>query len=213
MNSELRSEYLKALGIPQWVARAARADSPGDAWSELGATVRVCTRCGLSNTRTHAVFGSGPRRADWLIVGDAPGPEEDIQGEPFQGRAGQLLVAMLRAIGLAREEVFLTNVLKCRPPANRDATAAEAAECLPYLERQIEELQPKILLAVGRLAAQQLLQTELTLGSLRQKAHAFGVRRLPMIVTFHPGYLLSTPADKRKTWEDLKFAREVLRRG
>jgi uracil-DNA glycosylase family 4 len=166
----------------------------------------------LSATRTQTVFGVGNQSAQWLIVGEAPGAEEDRQGEPFVGRAGQLLNSMLRAIGLPREQVYIANVLKCRPPGNRDPNPTEAGECLPYLDQQIALLRPKIMLAVGRIAAQNLLRTDKTLGSLRQQVHRFGVSQVPLVVTYHPAYLLRTPGDKRKAWEDLKFAREVCSR-
>jgi uracil-DNA glycosylase family 4 len=188
-------------------AREAGAD-----WPELRARVAACTRCTLCNTRTQTVFGVGNQTADWLVVGEAPGAEEDRQGEPFVGRAGQLLNSMLRAIGLAREQVYIANVLKCRPPGNRDPGAGEAAECLPYLEQQIALLKPKIMLAVGRIASQNLLRTDVTLGRLRQQVHRFGLSQVPLVVTYHPAYLLRTPTDKRKAWEDLKFAREVCAR-
>jgi DNA polymerase len=182
-------------------------------WLQLRSRVAACTRCGLAATRTQTVFGVGNQNAEWLIVGEAPGADEDRAGEPFVGRAGQLLNAMLRAVGLAREQVYIANVLKCRPPQNRDPAAAEAGECLPYLERQIALLQPKIMLAVGRIAAQNLLKTDVSLARLRLKVHRFGPTKVPLIVTYHPAYLLRTPADKRKAWEDLKFASEVLTRG
>jgi DNA polymerase len=182
-------------------------------WSALRERVAACTRCGLSATRTQTVFGVGDAQADWLVVGEAPGAEEDRKGEPFVGRAGQLLNAMLRAIGLAREQVYIANTLKCRPPNNRDPLAAEVAACWPYLERQIALLKPKIMLVVGRIAAQSLLQTTVPLGRLRQQVHVFGAAKVPLVVTYHPAYLLRTPGDKRKAWEDLKFAREVSSRG
>jgi DNA polymerase len=182
-------------------------------WSALRERVAACTRCGLSATRIQTVFGVGDPRADWLVVGEAPGAEEDRKGEPFVGRAGQLLNAMLRAIGLAREQVYIANTLKCRPPNNRDPLAAEVAACWPYLERQIALLKPKIMLVVGRIAAQSLLQTTVPLGRLRQQVHVFGAAKVPLVVTYHPAYLLRTPGDKRKAWEDLKFAREVSSRG
>jgi DNA polymerase len=197
-------------------AGAPRDSSPareaGVDWPELRARVAACTRCTLCTTRTQTVFGVGNQTADWLIVGEAPGAEEDRQGEPFVGRAGQLLNSMLRAIGLAREQVYIANVLKCRPPGNRDPSAGEAAECLPYLEQQIALLKPKIMLAVGRIASQNLLRTDVTLGRLRQQVHRFGLSQVPLVVTYHPAYLLRTPTDKRKAWEDLKFAREVCAR-
>jgi DNA polymerase len=231
MSNPLRQEYLAALGIKSWTLRdkaivvsaprvltereggaisALRED--GADWAELRARVAACTRCGLSATRTQTVFGVGNPQADWLIVGEAPGADEDRKGEPFVGRAGQLLNSMLLAIGLPREQVYIANVLKCRPPGNRDPSLTEAAECLPFLERQIALLKPKILLVVGRIAAQNLLRTDKTLGSLRQQVHKFGLSQVPLVVTYHPAYLLRTPADKRKAWEDLKFAREVCAR-
>ena len=241
MNTALRKEYLKALGITPWVLRTATVaasavlpeplSAPPRAplraplrapqtslpeenldWEQLRSRVAACTRCALSKTRTQTVFGIGDPNADWLIVGEAPGAEEDRRGEPFVGRAGQLLDSMLRAIGLARERVYIANVLKCRPPGNRDPAPVETAECLPYLERQIALLKPKIMLAVGRIAAQNLLKTELPLARLRQQEHRFGAARVPLVVTYHPAYLLRTPIEKRKAWEDLKFAREVCAR-
>jgi uracil-DNA glycosylase family 4 len=224
MNSALRQEYLAALGLDGWSLRTATAlprhaaplqpavagaRESGFDWHALQARVAACTRCGLAATRTQTVFGVGNTRAEWLIVGEAPGAEEDARGEPFVGRAGHLLNAMLRAVGLAREQVYIANVLKCRPPGNRDPSAAEAAECLPYLEQQIALLKPKILLVVGRIAAQNLLRTDSPLGKLRQQVHRFGLSQVPLVATYHPAYLLRTPADKRKAWEDLKFALAV----
>jgi uracil-DNA glycosylase len=193
-------------------AESNSARESGFEWETLQARVAACTRCGLAATRTQTVFGVGNRQAEWLIVGEAPGAEEDARGEPFVGRAGQLLNSMLRAVGLAREQVYIANVLKCRPPGNRDPSAAEAAECLPYLEQQIALLKPKILLVVGRIAAQNLLRTDSPLGRLRQQVHRFGLSQVPLVATYHPAYLLRTPADKRKAWEDLKFARAVCAR-
>jgi uracil-DNA glycosylase family 4 len=197
-------------------AAALREAAPREAayvWPQLRERVAACTRCGLSATRTQTVFGVGNLQAEWLVVGEAPGAEEDRQGEPFVGRAGQLLNAMLRAIGLKREQVYIANVLKCRPPQNRDPVAAETMECLPYLDRQISLLKPKIMLVVGRIAAQNLLRTDAKLGALRQQVHSFGASGVPLVVTYHPAYLLRSPAEKRKAWEDLKFAREVFARG
>jgi uracil-DNA glycosylase family 4 len=228
MNPALRNDYLSAIGIETWVARvkpaaagALRDGDPADPsaareagvdWPELRARVAACTRCALCKTRTQTVFGVGNQQAEWLVVGEAPGADEDRRGEPFVGRAGQLLNSMLRAIGLAREQVYIANILKCRPPGNRDPTAGEAAECLPFLEQQIALLKPRIMLAVGRIAAQNLLRTDATLGRLRLQVHRFGVSQVPLVVTYHPGYLLRTPTDKRKAWEDLQFAREVCAR-
>ena len=181
-------------------------------WETLRAEVLSCTKCALHSTRTQGVFGVGNRRTDWLIIGEAPGAEEDKQGEPFVGRAGKLLNAMLLSLGLLCEHVFIANVLKSRPPGNRDPKPDEVAACLPYLIRQIALLKPKLMLAVGRIAAQNLLATDVPLGRLRGQVHTFGELNTPLIVTYHPAYLLRTPADKRKAWEDLKFARSVFRR-
>jgi DNA polymerase len=181
-------------------------------WDALKAEVLACTKCTLHSTRTQGVFGVGNRRAEWLVIGEAPGAEEDRRGEPFVGRAGQLLNAMLAAIGLPREQVFIANVLKSRPPSNRDPKPDEVAACLPFLMRQIALLQPRLMLAVGRIAAQNLLATDVPLSRLRGQVHYFGELNTPLIVTYHPAYLLRTPADKRKAWEDLKFARSTFQR-
>jgi uracil-DNA glycosylase len=180
-------------------------------WESLRSEVLACTKCALHGSRTQGVFGVGSREAQWLVVGEAPGAEEDRRGEPFVGRAGHLLDAMLKAIGLSRgQNVYIANVLKSRPPGNRDPKPEEVAACLPYLMRQIELLRPRVMLAVGRIAAQNLLSTDVPLGRLRGKVHHFGELNTPLIVTYHPAYLLRTPSDKRKAWEDLKFARSVF---
>ena len=179
-------------------------------WVELEEEVRRCTACGLCASRTQTVFGVGDRQADWLVIGEAPGADEDRQGEPFVGRAGKLLTPMLQAIGLKREQVFIANVLKCRPPENRDPAPAEAASCRPFLERQIELIRPRIILAVGRIAAQNLLGTDAQIGKLRGQIHRFGPARVPLVVTYHPAYLLRSPREKRKTWDDLRLARRAL---
>jgi DNA polymerase len=220
-----RLEYLEALGLQQWVRRApAPAPAPaiavrggvergGDAaWERLRADVAGCVRCGLHAGRTQTVFGVGDAAARWLVVGEAPGAEEDRRGEPFVGRAGRLLDEMLRAIGLARQQVFIANVLKCRPPGNRDPRPDEVAACLPYLAAQIAAIRPTLILAVGRIAAQNLLATDLALARLRGRLYAFGSPPTPLIVTYHPAYLLRSPADKARAWEDLKFARRSFLR-
>ena len=176
-------------------------------WPELREAVSGCTRCPLHASRTQAVFGVGNENADWLIIGEAPGAEEDRRGEPFVGRAGQLLDEMLRAAGQERGQVFIANILKCRPPNNRDPEAEEAAACRDYLRRQIELIQPRIILAVGRIAAQQLLDTDTPVGRLRGTLHQFG--ETPMVVTYHPAYLLRSPTQKRKAWQDLCLAMDV----
>jgi DNA polymerase len=192
---------------------ALTADPAGaSGWEALRSEVLRCTRCSLHTTRTQGVFGVGNPQAEWMVIGEAPGAEEDRRGEPFVGRAGQLLDAMLRAIGLSRaQNVYIANVLKSRPPNNRDPRPEEVAACLSYLQRQIELVRPRLLLAVGRIAAQNLLGTEESLSRLRGRVHRFGELNTPLVVTYHPAYLLRTPADKRKAWEDLKFARSVFR--
>jgi uracil-DNA glycosylase family 4 len=177
-------------------------------WSDLKQQVESCQLCELHATRTQAVFGVGNQQADWLIVGEAPGADEDRQGEPFVGRAGQLLNEMLKAIGLKREQVYIANILKCRPPNNRDPKSEEAASCSPYLQRQIELIQPKVILALGRIAAQRLLQCNTSLARLRGQLHQLETTQSPVIVTYHPAYLLRSPAEKRKAWQDLQFARK-----
>jgi DNA polymerase len=180
-------------------------------WDTLALTVSGCTRCELHKTRTQTVFGVGPRRTQWLFVGEAPGAEEDRQGEPFVGPAGQLLNAMLFALGLKRTEVYIANVLKCRPPGNRDPQPQEVSCCEPYLLRQIGLLQPRVIVALGRHAAHSLLKSDLPLSRLRTGQHAY--HGIPLVVTYHPAYLLRTPSDKRKTWEDLCRARAIVRAG
>jgi len=190
---------------------AAALDALG--WSELRARVAACTACELHRSRTQTVFGVGNQKAEWLIIGEAPGADEDRQGEPFVGRAGQLLNSMLRAIGLPREQVYIANILKCRPPGNRDPKPEEAACCTPFLHRQIALLKPRIILVVGRIAAQNLLDTEVPLARLRGQVHRYGPLATPMVVTYHPAYLLRSPGEKRKAWVDLKFARTVIEGG
>ena len=187
----------------------AMAAANADTWDLLGAEVAACTACALHAGRHCTVFGVGDRSARWLVVGEAPGAEEDRQGEPFVGRAGKLLDAMLLAAGVSRAQVFIANILKCRPPDNRNPLPAEVAQCLPFLERQIALLRPSLIIAVGSVAAQNLLATDVPVGRLRGKVHAFGAARTPLVVTYHPAYLLRSPAEKRKAWEDLKFARQV----
>lgn len=180
-------------------------------WPELEAAVHDCPLCPeLAANRTQTVFGVGNRQAEWMVVGEAPGADEDRQGEPFVGRAGKLLDNMLRAAGFAREQVFIANILKCRPPNNRDPRPEEAAHCAPYLNRQIALVAPRVILAVGRVAAQNLLETDQPLGRLRGRMHSFGPQRIPVVVTYHPAYLLRSPGAKRKTWEDLRRALQAL---
>ena len=189
-------------------------------WPALRATVSGCTACALSQGRQQTVFGTGHPQARWMVVGEAPGEQEDRSGEPFVGAAGQLLDRMLAALQLTRAEdgphsldqrVYITNTLKCRPPRNRNPLAEESAQCQPFLVRQVELLQPRIILAMGRLAVQSLLQTDEPIGRLRGLVHKY--QGVPLVVTYHPAYLLRNPLDKAKAWEDLCMAAQVFETG
>ncbi|MEJ2516073.1 MAG: uracil-DNA glycosylase [Gammaproteobacteria bacterium] len=209
------------MGIPVWVRRAS-VDAGGEEdsepvstmdWEALEGAVAGCVRCGLHAGRTRTVFGVGSRTADLMIIGEAPGAEEDRRGEPFVGRAGKLLDAMLAALGLDRRTVFIANILKCRPPQNRDPRPDEAATCAPYLARQIELISPRLILAVGRVAAQNLLQTEAPLGRLRGRLHPLEPAGVPVLVTYHPAFLLRRLEAKADAWRDLLSAAAFLRSG
>jgi len=232
--TERRRHYLAAMGIDQWVPRAPQASVPrvaetplpvsgaerlpqqkeakpqaGD-WPSLQLRVEGCTACSLHETRTQTVFGVGNPDADWLFVGEAPGADEDKQGEPFVGRAGQLLNAMLFALGLQRSQVYIANVLKCRPPNNRDPLPEEVERCEPFLLQQISMIKPAIIVALGRHAAHSLLKTDQPLGRLRGNIHDY--HGTPLVVTYHPAYLLRSPAEKSKAWSDLCLARSMMER-
>lgn len=181
-------------------------------WIELEAAVAGCKACDLYKTRTHPVFGVGNQQASLLIVGEAPGANEDKQGEPFVGRGGQLLNAMISSIGLKREEIYIANILKSRPPNNRDPNPEEQKACTPYLLRQIALIKPKLILAVGRIAAQYLLKTDTAMASLRGKEFTFGTEATPLLVTYHPAYLLRSPREKRKAWQDMQLVTKTLTR-
>ena len=179
------------------------------AWPELKATVKGCTACGLRAGCTQTVFGVGDESAHWMLVGEAPGAEEDKLGEPFVGQAGKLLDNMLAALGLERgRNVYIANVLKCRPPGNRNPEPEEVAKCSPHLARQIALIRPKLIVAMGRFAAQTLLGTDATIGSLRGTVHQY--QGVPLVVTYHPAYLLRNLPDKAKAWADLLFAKKTI---
>ncbi|MDQ4146730.1 MAG: uracil-DNA glycosylase [Pseudomonadota bacterium] len=179
-------------------------------WDALRQRVSGCTLCPLHKTRTQTVFGVGSHTADWLFIGEAPGADEDRKGEPFVGRAGQLLNNMLRAIGLSREQVYIANILKCRPPKNRDPKPEEAHTCEPYLKRQIDLLRPKIIVALGRVAGQNLLNTDAAIGQMRGRQYVYADTSIPLLVTYHPAYLLRSPGEKRKAWNDLLMAQKLV---
>ncbi len=224
-----RQAYLAAMGVTRWESRdraaecaapptptfavaAAVVGTPATIstldWSTLQQTVSGCTQCELHKTRKQTVFGVGNPQAAWMFIGEAPGADEDAQGEPFVGRAGKLLNAMLFALQLKREEVYIANILKCRPPGNRDPQPNEVECCEPYLLRQIELIQPKLIVALGRHAAHSLLKTDTALARLRGQRLSY--HGTPLIVTYHPAYLLRSPGEKRKAWDDLCLAKRVL---
>ncbi|MCI0666895.1 MAG: uracil-DNA glycosylase [Methylococcaceae bacterium] len=236
VDEKLRLQYLDAMGIQVWQPRiplpgrqsqpgsavrieqdpmAERGNRPGagidsseERWQELEARVATCTACALHATRTRTVFGTGSHTAKWMVIGEAPGASEDQQGKPFVGRAGQLLTEMLRALGLRREEVFIANILKCRPPNNRDPKPGEVEACEGFLKQQVAMVKPKIILAAGRIAAQNLLKTDAPIGQLRGRVHRYG--EIPLVVVYHPAYLLRSPLEKRKAWEDLQLAMSTV---
>lgn len=214
-----RRAYLQAMGIDVWLPRGEpepdeteavagdEAVAEGLDWDELRQCVADCTRCELAQSRIQTVFGVGNQNADWMIIGEAPGAEEDRRGEPFVGRAGKMLDEMLRAIGQSRDSVFIANTLKCRPPNNRDPKPAEASACRDFLDRQIELVQPKIILAVGKIAAQNLLGCDDPVGRMRGRPH--DLNGIPLVVTYHPAYLLRSPSQKSKSWSDLCLANRL----
>ncbi len=235
VNEAIRRQYLQLMGISCWhkrssaparvptevVAEAAEtpaiaaADQPVEVfdagnmdWPTLTESILSCRRCELHAKRKQAVVGVGDHNADWLFVGEAPGAEEDRRGEPFVGPAGKLLNAMLFALGLKREDVYIANVLKCRPPQNRDPQASEVAQCEPYLLRQIELIQPRVIVALGRHAVHSLLKTDKALNKMRGDKHLY--HDIPTVVTYHPAYLLRNPADKAKAWQDLCLAKSIV---
>ncbi|MEQ1543509.1 uracil-DNA glycosylase [Methyloglobulus sp.] len=233
MDNTTRLQYLQAMGIDVWIPRTSTPavqpfvegkleeipclkpesnafeqplEQPQSlsTWDNLQAEVAACTKCALCQTRTQTLFGTGNKTADWMVIGEAPGQHEDEQGKPFVGKAGLLLTEMLRAAGLERDEVFITNILKCRPPGNRDPKPDEAESCSDYLRRQRELIKPKIILAVGRISAQTLLKTDAPIGKLRGKVH--DLDGIPLVVVYHPAYLLRSLLEKRKAWQDLQLA-------
>ena len=229
MEEIARLQYLEAMGIQVWQPRYTESNlgqstvsdnfSPdlaekcltnilSDSWVGLETEVATCTLCNLCQTRTQTVFGIGNKQADWMVIGEAPGQHEDEQGKPFVGKAGQLLTEMLRAVGLERDDVFITNILKCRPPNNRDPQPDEAESCSTYLLRQQELIKPKIILAVGRISAQTLLNTDAPIGKLRGKVHELD--GIPLVVVYHPAYLLRSLLEKRKAWQDLQLAMKTI---
>ncbi len=205
----------KAMADDQSVAPAENRIQRSDSFAgmdlvQLSTIASTCERCSLSRGRTNVVFGSGSETAQLMFIGEGPGAEEDRQGLPFVGRAGNLLTSMITALGFTRDEVYICNVVKCRPPGNRDPSSVEAKACTPYLRRQIELIQPRVIVALGRISAQLLLDTELPLGHLRRQTYKFKDTEIDLVVTYHPAYLLRKPTEKAKSWEDLWNVRLML---
>ena len=236
MNGIRQQKYLKEIGITVWSERKffhkkkedviklsdfdTKSISKNNKLSEteldkglnyLSKQVETCNSCELHKFRTNTVFGIGNKNADWLVIGEAPGADEDLKGEPFVGRAGKLLNSMLFSLNLQRKDVFIANILKCRPPKNRDPKPDEVKACEKYLRQQIKLINPKIILALGRIAAQNLLKTTIPIGKMRGNSYQYPDSDLPVVVTYHPAYLLRSPTEKRKVWEDLKNAQNIYK--
>ena len=180
-------------------------------WTQTLQSIESCNRCELAQSCTQKVPGKGNQQAELLIIGEAPGHDEDIQGLPFVGRAGQLLDRMLLAIDIDPREVYITNILKCRPPNNRDPKAEEVLACSRFLLAQINLIQPKVIFSVGRISAQNLLRNQIPVGKLRGRQHALPGTDIPLLVTYHPAYLLRNPVEKGKVWQDLKALKLLLK--
>lgn len=222
--------YLKEIGIQVWIPKETIKAMPQVKtkdvlrktditredriatlnWEELSEAVVHCRACSLYKTRTNPVFGVGNPDADLLVIGEAPGANEDKQGEPFVGRGGQLLTNMLLSIGLKREDIYIANILKSRPPNNRDPAPEEVKACTPFLLRQISLIKPKLILAVGRIAAHFLLVSNASMADLRGNLFYYGVDKIPLLVTYHPAYLLRSPREKRKAWQDMQCVKKQL---
>lgn len=209
-------QYYDALGLRQWQQKqkpsSCASPQAHTDWDVLQQTVAACVACPLHETRTQTVFGVGNQQAKLMIIGEAPGFNEDLQGQPFVGRAGLLLTRMLQTIGFERDDVYIANILKCRPPNNRDPQVEEVKQCTPFLDQQIALLQPQVILAVGRIAAHHLLKTKASLVSLRNTLHRYGDKGIPLIITYHPAYLLRNPIDKKKAYADLQFTQLTLKK-
>ena len=234
MDNSIRLQYLDAMGVENWMPKVLSTEKENvflkrhdpvsvlmpeklpetitstnlsvneDNWERLEQDVSGCQKCELYKTRTQTVFGTGNRDAEWLFIGEAPGENEDLEGKPFVGNAGLLLTEMMRALGLSRDDIFIANILKCRPPNNRDPKVDEIKCCHDYLMRQQALIKPKIIVAVGRVAAQKLLKTTKTLRELRGQVHK--IEETPLVVVYHPAYLLRSLTQKRAAWQDLQLA-------
>ena len=207
----IQTHCLQNMGVDVYLPKGKELSTMPDSddWLLLQEKVATCQQCTLHKNRTQTVFGAGNAIADWLLIGEAPGFEEDRQGQPFVGRSGQLLNNMLYALGLSREQIFITNILKCRPPKNRDPKPEEIHTCASYLRQQIDHIQPKIILAIGKFAAQNLIKTEQTIGKIRGRSYQYEDTGIIIVATYHPAYLLRTPQAKKQAWLDLQLAMEI----
>ena len=232
MTTLSRLEYLEQMGIDVYVRRGGNADTgtgghpsreapaptagKDAVWQRLERQVSTCTACALHESRSRTVFGTGDRGARWMFVGEGPGFEEDRRGEPFVGRAGKLLDRMIAALGFERDQVYIANAVKCRPPDNRNPRREELAACEGYLQKQIALVEPRILVALGGVAANVLLGTAeapVAVGKLRGEVHRFGSAGIPLVVTYHPAYLLRSPQQKKAAWQDLQLAQRTIAAG
>ncbi|MBC6413650.1 MAG: uracil-DNA glycosylase [Chromatiales bacterium] len=215
--SDLPATHRQGTVVPEPDAVVAQQpasddDNAASQWQVLQQQVVGCRKCVLHESRTQTVFGIGDHQAQWMFIGEAPGMDEDRKGEPFVGRAGQLLNKMLKAIGFNRNEVYIANIIKCRPPDNRNPRLEEIVQCVDYLYRQIRLVQPQIIILLGGVAATSLLKQQTPVSRLRGLVHHIEASEAPIIVTYHPAYLLRSPDQKAAAWEDLKFACKTIGR-
>lgn len=199
-------QYVEFSGGNNWVARMGKGTM--NPFESVAEEVRTCELCGLAKSRTNTVFGVGDVKARLMFIGEAPGRDEDLEGEPFVGRAGALLTRMIKGMGLERSDVYIANIIKCRPPKNRNPEPAEVDKCEPYLKRQIKIIKPEVICALGAVSAQTLLKTSIPISKLRGKFHQY--EGTPLLPTFHPAYLLRNPSAKTETWSDLQMVMKKL---
>ncbi len=205
-----KKELLKLMKIDtSWMRERRRTNSRANTMETLELMANNCLRCQLSKTRKNVVFGKGDHDSKILIVGEAPGKDEDLNGEPFVGRAGKLLTEILFSIKLKREDVYITNTVKCRPPENRNPTSDEINSCSSFLDEQINLISPSVIVILGKIAAERLMKTSEPMSSLRGKIHFYKTTRIPMLVFYHPAYLLRSPSEKRKVWDDLILLKSI----
>jgi DNA polymerase len=206
-----KKELLALLNIDtSWLKTKNKTQNSQQCLNELNLEASNCQKCQLAQDRSNVVFGKGNEKANILIIGEAPGKEEDIKGEPFIGRAGKLLTEILFSINLSRDDVYITNTVKCRPPENRNPNSSEISSCAHFLDKQISLISPKVIILLGKIAAERILNTSEPMGTLRAKIHYYKETNIPTLVFYHPAYLLRSPGEKKKVWEDILFMRENI---